>query len=326
MKRILFLLLAVPAFAQSPVIGGSVQYVTTAPSGACVASPPVKVLFSTGVIYTCDNGTWAASGGGGGPTFAYPTGTGIVRVAGGSAWGTTAELSGDITTSGSNATTLATVNSGSGACGDGTHVCAVTTNAKGLVTSQTATAITSAGNYVNLCALVTLTNATCSNGLITGGTTPAAITISAIPGTYLNLDVDFVGTGSIAGFSQMAVTLNADTTSGHYIWIRSGGLTNGVATVAGSVNLSSSTSFTGICFVGGTNQPGGGCHLHLPMYAQGGQKVIHSQDWWGDAAANGGGGSAEGEWTQTSAITSITFTPVSGTIATGALLSIHGIN
>lgn len=42
---------------------------------------------------------------GGGPTFAYPTGTGLVRVAAGAAWGTTAELSGDCTTSGSNAVT-----------------------------------------------------------------------------------------------------------------------------------------------------------------------------------------------------------------------------
>ena len=38
--------------------------------------------------------------------------------------------------------TLATVNSGSGVCGDATHVCRVTTNGKGLVTAQTATAIT----------------------------------------------------------------------------------------------------------------------------------------------------------------------------------------
>jgi len=87
-KLILIFLLAVPSLAQSPVIGGSVQYVTTAPSGACVGSPPVKVLFSSGVIYTCNNGTWAASGGGGTP-FSYPSGTGFTIVTGGASWGTT---------------------------------------------------------------------------------------------------------------------------------------------------------------------------------------------------------------------------------------------
>ena len=43
---------------------------------------------------------------------------------------------------GSQAFTLAAVNSSPGACGDATHVCAITTNGKGLTTAQTATAIT----------------------------------------------------------------------------------------------------------------------------------------------------------------------------------------
>jgi hypothetical protein len=46
--------------------------------------------------------------------------------------------SGNVTAAG----TLATVNSSPGACGDATHVCAVTTNGKGLVTAQAATPIT----------------------------------------------------------------------------------------------------------------------------------------------------------------------------------------
>jgi len=57
---------------------------------------------------------------------------------------------GDVTTSapGSGTLTLATVNSSPGACGDGTHVCQVTTNGKGLVTGQSAVLITSAGSGV----------------------------------------------------------------------------------------------------------------------------------------------------------------------------------
>lgn len=55
------------------------------------------------------------------------------------------DLTGDITTSGSKATTLATVNSNTGSCGDSTHVCQVTLNAKGLATAASAVAISGSG-------------------------------------------------------------------------------------------------------------------------------------------------------------------------------------
>lgn len=69
-KLLAFLLFTLPALAQSPVIGGPVQYVLAAPSGSCGAAPPIEVLFSNGLIYTCDNGTWTNQTSGGGP----PTG------------------------------------------------------------------------------------------------------------------------------------------------------------------------------------------------------------------------------------------------------------
>ncbi len=55
---------------------------------------------------------------------------------------TTGDLSGDVTTSGTTATILATINSGPGKCGDATHVCQVTTDGKGRVTTQTPVSIT----------------------------------------------------------------------------------------------------------------------------------------------------------------------------------------
>jgi hypothetical protein len=62
--------------------------------------------------------------------------------------GVVPNLSGDVTTSGSSVTTLATINTSPGSCGDATHVCQVTTNGKGLVTGQAAIAITAGGtNY-----------------------------------------------------------------------------------------------------------------------------------------------------------------------------------
>jgi hypothetical protein len=58
------------------------------------------------------------------------------------------QLTGDVSAgpgTGSQTTTLATVNTGPGTCGDGTHVCQITTNNKGLTTAQSQVAITAAG-------------------------------------------------------------------------------------------------------------------------------------------------------------------------------------
>ena len=69
---LLFLLTAATAFAplfgQATIPGVHVQYVNTAPSGACVDSPPIEVYL--GNVYTCGGGgtpgQWGTSGGGGG--------------------------------------------------------------------------------------------------------------------------------------------------------------------------------------------------------------------------------------------------------------------
>jgi len=72
---------------------------------------------------------------------------GVISSVGGG--GGITQLTGDGTAgpgSGSQPFTLATVNSGPGSCGDATHVCQITTNGKGLVTAQSAVAITSIAN------------------------------------------------------------------------------------------------------------------------------------------------------------------------------------
>lgn len=78
-------------------------------------------------------------------TFAVATsGSCTVTTGGMASGGGITQLTGDVTAgpgSGSQASVLATVNSAPGACGDVTHVCQVTTNAKGLVTGQSAIAI-----------------------------------------------------------------------------------------------------------------------------------------------------------------------------------------
>ena len=93
------------------------------------------VPFCTG--YTPTNGEFVEYTTGGSPSPCY-------SAASASAGGIT-QLTGDATAgpgSGSQALTLATVNTGPGTCGDATHVCQITTNGKGQTTAQTAIGIT----------------------------------------------------------------------------------------------------------------------------------------------------------------------------------------
>lgn len=76
MKKLLLLAFFVlPALAQISTPG--VQYVTNAPSGSCSATPPIQVVRTTGVAYTCNNGTWgtAPSGPPSGSAGGFLTGT-----------------------------------------------------------------------------------------------------------------------------------------------------------------------------------------------------------------------------------------------------------
>ncbi len=84
---------------------------------------------------------------------------------------TVGDLSGDVTTSGTMATTLATVNAGSGTTGDASHVAQITTNAKGLVTVQSSVAIAIASGAVSGLAAIA-TSGSASD--LSTGTVPAA--------------------------------------------------------------------------------------------------------------------------------------------------------
>lgn len=122
-----------------------------------------------------------------------------------------AAMSGDSTINGSGVLTLATVNSGPGACGDATHVCAVTTNGKGLVTAQTATAITGVpASSVAFSGLTGSTNTTAAmvvgSGATLGPTGSGTITATAMPATGLT------GTIADARLSANVPLLNAANT------------------------------------------------------------------------------------------------------------------
>lgn len=95
------------------------------------------------------DGSCQVPGGGGTVTTTGSPASGNLTKFSGATSITNADLSGDGTTSGTTVLTLATVNSGPGSCGDATHVCAITTNGKGLTTAQTAVAITGSGTTTN---------------------------------------------------------------------------------------------------------------------------------------------------------------------------------
>lgn len=76
MKRLLWLLLLLAPSLQAQVVGpGFVNYVTSAPSGACSQGAPMQVVMGLGTVYTCQSGTWATVGGGGAGTVTSVLGT-----------------------------------------------------------------------------------------------------------------------------------------------------------------------------------------------------------------------------------------------------------
>lgn len=82
---LIFLMLCVsPLIAQ--VTTPQVLYVSSVPSGSCLQAPPIQIINTTGVIYTCVNGTWGTPGGG------SPYNPSSVAITGGTINGTTIGL------------------------------------------------------------------------------------------------------------------------------------------------------------------------------------------------------------------------------------------
>lgn len=127
---------------------------------------------------------------------------GVISAVGGGGGGGITQLTGDGTAgpgSGSVPFTLATVNGSPGSCGDSTHVCQITTNGKGLVTTQSAVSI---GGIANV--------------QVTTGTT-------AIGANTCSADLGPVTVTGLATTSTIQFTPTTDT-SGSTGWGSTGGL------------------------------------------------------------------------------------------------------
>ncbi len=117
------------------------------------------------------------------------------------------QLTGDITAgpgTGSQVGTLATVNSSPGSCGDSTHVCQVTTNGKGLTTSQTAVSIGGVGG-----------NPVQVNGVAAGGSvTNLNNSVPGVPGGDVAVLWQGDGSGHVSAYvpsSAVGLSLPSNT-------------------------------------------------------------------------------------------------------------------
>lgn len=175
------------------------------------------------------------------------------------------------------------------------------------------------GNYVNLCSLVTLTNATCSSGQIVGTGTPASITISAIPGTYANLVLTVWGEGN-----DLKCNFNGDSGS-NYDWMHQYNYT----TSTGLSGEGAAGAATMRCMSIGSNGSGlsaGHGVMSIPGYAD---TTVYKSFSSTGSFNNGTAfylGQYGGDWKSTSAITSITIAPNTGGNFGTVRMTLYGTN
>jgi len=163
--------------------------------------------------------TIPGGGGGGGSGTVTTTGSpasGNLSKFSGATSVTNADLTGDVTTSGGVATTLATVNATTGTFGDSSHCANFTVNGKGLITAaaQSTSCPGSGGGSVSLSSASS--NIVVSPSPITGtGTIGATYPINAQSGTsYTIVSTDMGKLVTFNNTSAVAVTLPVATTTG----------------------------------------------------------------------------------------------------------------
>jgi len=233
------------SLANCVAAGGVLQYATATHSYSChtlgAADIPTALPNTTAV-----NGT------------TIPASTTLMTTSTALAAGQEPAHTGDVTNpSGSLAMTLATVNSSPGSCGDAAHVCQVTTNGKGLVTGQSAVAITASGSTAetNISPVfggttnITLGMSTVFNlGTLTGNTTIAVSGPTGGVGDYFVGCMDATGGRSVtwpASFKNAPAfdpTPNACSMIGPIVYDGSANYYKQGTTTAGLVALGATAS------------------------------------------------------------------------------------
>jgi hypothetical protein len=160
------------------------------------------------------------------------------------------------------------------------------------------------GNYVNIGSAVTWTGCTYASGACTiSGSSTTAVTISSIPGTYLNLHLVVVGENTGASLAYLNTTFNADS-GANYQWgsfyVQAGSATWGSGSGDG-------TDFGNTCQL---NQSDASiCEISIPYYVGGFDKFAQTIETYGQGSATYQYNfKFQTRWNSTAAITSITFT------------------
>jgi hypothetical protein len=185
------------------------------------------------------------------------------------------------------------------------------------------------GNYTNIGSTVTWVCGGSGSGSFSGGAYTfsecSSITISSIPGTYLNLRS--VVSGYEAGTSDQViiVSANGDTTAADYLCERLAAQDTTTA-VGNCGSLGSSSGGVGIGAWGtsASGQPAGGAVFEVPFYSSTTlQKLFLSGETF--AANPNYTGTHSGSWSNTAAITSLRIVSGDGGNLTG-LIAIYGEN
>ena len=246
------------------------------------------------------------------------TGTGIARNT-----GAATELSGDISTSGSNVTTLPTVNSNVGSFTNAN----ITVNGKGLVTAAANGSTGSSGALTNITGNVTVTGASVSNGgVVVAGRSTSSVTFSSIPSTYNSLLIVQMGGTDNSGSTNTTIQFNGDTgsnyaQSGYFMTGSPGTLVSAFSAPLAQAYGSDISGSVGLVGVG---------NITIPFYANTSFPKTIISDGGSFVATSSASSNRKinitSAWNSTAAINSVKLSVGSAHFVAGTSFSIYGIS
>jgi hypothetical protein len=184
----------------------------------------------------------------------------------------------------------------------------------------------SAANYINIGPSVTASGCTMSGSApyvcTVGGGGASSITLSSIPGTYLNLEIAIFGTNTSGSAQQVRLQFNGDSGL-NYDWTTVyANASAGPAKLTGNGDSSASGCMTG------QGSFGGGGTILIPQYANTHFYKIYNSPCGADQASSiyQYVWTTAGSWRNTAAITSVTLTSNSGNFSANDTVTIYGTN